>query len=384
MLEGSILLRSSKIQEAREALDEALQIAYRGECVELQLECETNIGSWLLNKGFMDQAEDLIAISLRFAKSPNLVDDHSYIFSRSGIIIRLLQWQMLIAGARADYPNMFNLTMEALRVYKSLPHVDLWAANYVINNAANMVRDVDLNPALAEEVLQHVRALSDSPYLVECRFHTNRGVAYSKAATGDILGAFGLFRESSKFEVSLPLRAYAAIDTSLIARALGQTKKADRELELALDYAGRVDWEANDTDARCALLLLARAAAPTMPKIARRTMERYKTIKRRIGAEHCARYDPRLTAELAMTEGVVAKAEGRDGYAEEHLARAFAFWHSTRIFKRSAVEAALELAEITADPQLLAYADAWLADRPLSYVASIAARVRREIVRRQR
>jgi hypothetical protein len=377
-------MRLANVAEAREALDDARRLAYRTNCLELQLECELNVAFCSLNEGMLDEAEQLVDSSIRFADLPNLPDDSSYVFSRPGMLVRLLQAQATFAGARADYPKVLRCNLEALRVFDNVPEADPWSETYVIINASNMVRDADLEGKLADELLRRARCLPASPYLVTAQFITYRDIAYSKASEGDILGAFRLFREASQLDVDLPLRAFAALDTFFIARAVGQTKKAQRELEIALGYAARVDWEANDTDQRLVLLMLARAAASKSTELARNTLELYKRIKREISVKYAARYDPRMNADLAMTEGIVAKSEGRDEYAEEFLARAFAFWHSTRIFKRNAVEAALELAEITADPQLLAYADAWLAERPLSYVASIAARVRREIVRRQR
>jgi tetratricopeptide (TPR) repeat protein len=261
---------------------------------------------------------------------------------------RALELLGAIAASSGNYLGQADYLERALTHIESFSERDVWVEAHILYNLSILVRELHLD-SIVDRLGKRVESLPWTDETAVPRFEALRHVAWCYALSGNHVKAFRLLRESAEIAPTIPWRILAFLDRSMLAREMGEVLFAEDEMQGAETIAEGFDWNASSGDERLALLQLAELTAERAPERARRYIERYRAIKRRMSALHAFRADRRLRALECYAEAAVARAHDQYDRAILLLNEAFHIWSSIGYAWRGVVSSLL-LYELTEEP----------------------------------
>lgn len=247
---------------------------------------------------------------------------------------------------------------------------DAWIASMATHNLAGYVRDFDWQES-SRELTDRYNEIRWTEDLADRRYYVALALGWSAALRGEEVGAFRWFREAGS-AASTPIAAMdVAVDRARLACELRADAISVEEVEHASKVARMIDWS-NAVERKEALVNLALAAAACATADARWALETYR--KGGVRLWYLGARDARIHAALALADGRVALAEGRDAAAIHHLTLSFETARDIG-FRWRAHQAAIELAELNAGEAFATFARTESAKRPQSWLARRSAQL---------
>ncbi len=253
-------------------------------------------------------------------------------------------------------------------------HLEEWF--HAVQNLALLGRELPL-PEAADVAKAEVDAdVEWPPDLAMQRFQALKGVGWSCALRGDLLGCFRYLRAAERTKPSPAFEAIVLLDRAYFARIVGETNWACNEVAKAEVLFDRIDWNEAPGDERVGLLLMAEAIVEYSPEKAHYFLARYKGLDKMRSPVSLFAFDQRCEALAAYAEGFVRLKSGETG-AEEALRRAWVIfdrigydWRAgrtaLRLFEATSKERWCHLAEDKLEP----YPRSWLAQEIAAHTAA--------------
>ncbi|HVR46169.1 MAG TPA: LuxR C-terminal-related transcriptional regulator [Candidatus Binatia bacterium] len=259
-------------------------------------------------------------------------------------------------------------------------HLEQWF--HAVQNLALLGRELAL-PEAADIAKTEVDAdVEWPPDLAIQRFQALKGVGWSCALRGDVLGCFRYLRAAERTRPSPAFEAIVLLDRAYFARIVGETNWACNEVEKAEVLFDRIDWSEAPGDERVGLLLMAEAIVEHNPEKAHYFLARYKGLDKMRSPVSLFAFDQRCEALAAYAEGYVRLKTGESG-AEEALRKAWVIfdrigydWRAGRTAIRLSEATGKERWHHLAEDKLDPYPRSWLAQEIAAQMAATVAPVK--------
>ncbi len=332
----------------RKSSDDAFRDAfvYSVSALDVALEAEVDFfrGLASFRMGALEEAQAACTRGLATANSAKAAGRAGSSVPLSHVVSRLQELLGIVATAQGRYRDSLVYARTALNTLDACSTPDLYQHAFALRNLAIVACEFDV-VADAAAVANRVSSFEWTEDISRVQFAALDVLGWSSALHGDIVGALRLFRRAGEIASTEPERIYIAVNRSIVARELGHEAMALEEVECALRISDQYDWRKAPGDYQVALLILAQAAATLTPARARQTFDRYTGTRDGIDAQFVARFEPRLKAEEAFTQGLILRAEGRLPASTERFRASFDIWQQIG-FEWRAARAAVELAEL--------------------------------------
>jgi hypothetical protein len=381
ILKTIALIRLGRTDEAEAEILQARVFAYSSCSAAIEADYERVEAHLRFYRHDLAGASAAVDRALAVGPAPQAWQNHDREYFLSLRLVRASVYDLRgqLARAKEGLRAQLHWAQLALAELDADPHEDEWLRATLLSNFAVLASDAG-DPSLREELRQRASTIEWSNDAKLQHFFVMRALGWLSALNGDHLGAFRDFRASAELAPSRAWKMHAVLDRSLLARELKQDVFAEDELNHALELAGELDLAAPTRDpfpSFSALLKLAELAAERDPAEGRAILNRYRAARSKCPSALFDGGDRRWQASELMSEGIVARAEGRTQLATDLLINAFDAFDKLGSRWRAAL-AALELAAMTGQPFFYGYAAREAGGRPQSWMARRLAQLEAE------
>ncbi len=300
------------------------------------------------------------------AKARRYAADMSYDRSLTGRIRRDLL-ESFILSHEERYGESANHTIRAIDLIgdRRDEHLEEWF--HAVHNIAVLGRELPMQEAVATAKAEVDSDVEWPPDLAMQHFQALKGVGWSCALRGDLLGCFRYLRAAERTRPSPAFEAIVLLDRAYFARILGEKNWACNEVAKAEVLFDRIDWNEVPGDERVGLLLMAEAIVEYNPEKAHYFLARYGALDKMRSPVTLFAFDQRCEALAAYCEGFVRLKCGEAG-AEETLRSAWTVFDRIGYDWRAG-RTALRLLEGTGEERWLHLAEDKLEAYPRSWLA---------------
>jgi hypothetical protein len=355
---------------AETSMVEAKARSYGVGSPELEAELRFYCAMFAWTKGrFSESNTELSAFVNSRSDVPEWLIDRSgsYAFNFGFWSARAYELLGMTAALEGDFEKQASYLIRAFEQYDAAACVDTGVEASMLSNLAVLVRDLQ-NAKLAAFVRDRLDRIAWIPSIDDHRFLALRAMGWSSTLKGDHLGGLREFRKSAEIAPKKPFRILALLDRAFIANELNEKFFAMEELDLACRYADQVDWENSLRSENAVLLDLARSLAPFDVVAARRSLDRYFSLRLPFSPLEMYSKDRRRRGEECLATAAVVRAEYQLDRATMLYKEAFAIWSEIGYSWRAAATA-LEIYTLTGDVGYLDVVAREAVARPLSWIA---------------
>jgi DNA-binding NarL/FixJ family response regulator len=283
----------------------------------------------------------------------------------------LLGW---IETSRRRYAFAARAFSEALTVGQAARHRDQHLLGAMLQALSGFAAEM-IDLPLSRLVERQYEAIEWSDELAPTRSYVLQNRALLALLAGAPERAWDLLHEALRIAPNDEYCLQAHVGLTAIHRIAGDWFAASRHLASARQMLHATKWGAATYDSRMALLEYACEAARLRDPSASEAMTRYASARKADDAMAALHADPRVAAAESTASGLVAQMRGDLQQAIRIQRRAMEQWSSLG-YRTRLGQAALDLYDLTAEPEVLDRAERATAPAPKSWL-------RREVERRR-
>jgi DNA-binding CsgD family transcriptional regulator/tetratricopeptide (TPR) repeat protein len=314
---GDAYARIGDFPAADTSLEEALRISKGLANHELLAQVGYRLGRRYLAEGDVEQAREILPLA-REGRS---------IIARIGA----LHLESFILSREGRFREQARVLTELLRSTNPASHDFMEHRAWATHSLAALTRELYLPEAMPDIERQLTETQWPEEFAVN-RFQALRSLGWAKSLQGDDINAFRYLKRSAEVAPTTAWRVMAYCDRSYLARSIGQEVWGRHELAEAEELADAIPWHSLVGEEPLALLLLAELFAGVDAAKASVYLARFREIGDVKSPLSLLRRDPRLSAMVDYSTGVVQAALGN------RKAARLSFQSAYKVFAQSGYE----------------------------------------------